>query len=413
MHEAAYLDPAPARGVIDTDGFYRPSGHEILTCWVGGFNRVRPHANGQAAVSPRAGFEAALLPALRRAPCVVAFSGGRDSSAILAVATHLARSHGLPDPIPATHDFSGDDNADERHYQELVIRALGLADWQRFTDLEAFDVLGDRARRGLGEYGLLWPAMVHCHAPLVELAAGGGSVVTGEGGDEVLGSQRMANINFVLTNRYPPGKRTRRLLAESLAPAVQRRRRVRALLRETPMLPWLRPDMAEDFVRRLAADLADAPLRWDAAVRRHAGRRSATMAAVNFRRVFADSDVSYHEPFLDPAFLMPFTEAGGWRGWITRTSMMRMLFGDVLPDEICRREEKAQFGGVAVGATSREFLANWHGEGVDPDIVDVDAFRAAVTANVPVYGVQMLLQAAWLAVNRTAASEPSLPGPER
>lgn len=410
MGEPIPLDPTPTAGASDAAGYYRPSGYEILTCWVSGFDPVAVPTEAPVAATPRAGFEAALLPALRRSPCIVAFSGGRDSSAVLAVATQLARRHGLPDPIPATHDFAGlgdsdgstltgRSRADERHYQELLVRELGLREWHRFSELAAFEVLGDRARRGLAKHGLLWPAMVHCHAPLAELAAGGGSIVSGEGGDEVLGSQRMANLNYVITNRYPPGRRTRRLLAESLAPGGVRRRRIRSQLRSTPMLPWLRPDVAEGFVDRLARDLASAPLRWDAAVLRHAGRRVVTTTAANFRRIFADDDVSYHEPFLDSAFLVPFARAGGWRGWVTRTEMMRMLFGDVLPDEICRREQKAEFGGVAVGQTCREFIAGWNGAGVDPDIVDVEAFRSAVNEEVPVYGVQMLLQAIWLAVN--------------
>lgn len=410
MDDRVGADFTPAPGAFDEAGYYRPSGHEVLTCYVGGFDPVEFPADKPVAATPRSGFEAALLPALRRSPCVVAFSGGRDSSAVLAVATQLARRHGLPEPIAATHDFAGQEHADERHYQELVIRGLGLRDWHRFRAAESCDVLGDRALRGLARHGLLWPAMVHCHAPLVELAAGGGSIVTGEGGDEVLGSQRIAAVDYAIKNRYSPRLRTLRQLADSLAPAAERRRRARRGLREVPVMPWLRADVAEAFVRRLADDRTGGPLRWDDAVLRHAGRRSATAAAANFRRLFAEDDVSYHEPFLDPAFLVPFARAGGWRGWMSRTSIMRMLFGDVLPDEICRRTGKAQFGAVAVGEPSRSFIADWRGDGVDPDVVDVEAFRAAVTAKIPAYGVQLLLQATWLAVNRGRAkvAEPSL-----
>lgn len=391
--------PASSSGAYDEDGYYRPSGYEVLTCYVGGFEpRKLPPVELDAA-SPRAGFEAALLPALLRAPCVVAFSGGRDSSAVLAVATRLARRHGLPDPVPATHDFAGQKHAAERDYQELVIRELGLRDWQRFRDVDACDVLGERALRGLSRHGLLWPAMVHCHAPLVELAAGGGSIVTGEGGDEVLGSQRIAAVDYAIKYRHSPRLRTLRQLAESLAPAIERQRRMRKRVRAETLVPWLRKDVAERFVQRLAGDLTGGPLRWDEAVMRSAGRRGVTTAATNFRRIFAEHEVTYHEPFLDDAFLGPFSRAGGWRGWMSRTAMMLMLFGDVLPEELCRRRAKAQFGAVAVGAPSREFIANWQGEGVYPDVVDVEAFRSAVTAEIPVYGVQLLLQATWLGMN--------------
>jgi asparagine synthetase B (glutamine-hydrolysing) len=106
--------------------------------------------------SARRQFEEAVLEALLRSPRVVAFSGGRDSSAILCVATHVARREGLSDPVPATHDFAGCGPSDESTAQELVIRHPGLKDWQRINDVDGFDVLGARAQSGLRRYGLLW-----------------------------------------------------------------------------------------------------------------------------------------------------------------------------------------------------------------------------------------------------------------
>ena len=47
------------------------------------------------------------------APCVVSFSGGRDSSAVLAVAVTVARREGLPLPIPASNVFATGSTADE------------------------------------------------------------------------------------------------------------------------------------------------------------------------------------------------------------------------------------------------------------------------------------------------------------
>jgi hypothetical protein len=43
--------------------------------------------------------EELISPALERPPCVIGFSGGRDSSSLLALATHLARREGLPMPV--------------------------------------------------------------------------------------------------------------------------------------------------------------------------------------------------------------------------------------------------------------------------------------------------------------------------
>ena len=54
---------------------------------------------------PLAAMESAILPALRRPPCLVSFSGGRDSSIVLAVAASAARRQGLSLPIPVTRAF--------------------------------------------------------------------------------------------------------------------------------------------------------------------------------------------------------------------------------------------------------------------------------------------------------------------
>jgi len=77
---------------------------------------------------------------------------------------------------------------------------------------------------------------------------------------------------------------------------------------------------------------------------------------------------------------------------------MRRLFGDVVPDEICRRDSKASFGGVAVARESLDFLKGWNGEGVDSSVIDVERFRAACQEEAPAFGTQLLLQSAWLGV---------------
>jgi hypothetical protein len=79
--------------------------------------------------------------------------------------------------------------------------------------------------------------------------------------------------------------------------------------------------------------------------------------------------------------------------------MMRRFFGDVVPDEICRRTRKATFNAVAVGDATRAFLADWTGAGLDPEIIDVEALRAAVTGDVANRFGFLLIQQAWLAVH--------------
>jgi asparagine synthase (glutamine-hydrolysing) len=129
-------------------------------------------------------------------------------------------------------------------------------------------------------------------------------------------------------------------------------------------------------------------------------------------RVLASSGVSFHKPFLDPAFVGAFAAEGGVVGFLTRTEMMRRLFGDVVPDEICARQDKGRFGAVAVGRESRAFLSKWDGSGIGPDYVDVEAFRRACAEEIPVFGTQLLLQSAWPATNgdATKAGQPAISG---
>src|SRR5215212_1324990 len=53
-------------------------------------------------LTPLEALEEAVLPALTQPPCLVSFSGGRDSSSVLAAATRAARREGLPAPVPVT-----------------------------------------------------------------------------------------------------------------------------------------------------------------------------------------------------------------------------------------------------------------------------------------------------------------------
>lgn len=397
------------RGERRPDGSYQLSPWEIATGWVGGFDDVAV-AEDAAARSPLERLEEALLPALERQPCIIAFSGGRDSSALLAVATRLARRVGLPDPIPATHDFTGMEAADETAWQELVISHLRLRTWERIRDPDAFDVLGAHAREGLSRYGVQWPALIHCHEPLYRLASGGGSLVTGQGGDEILGAKRSAIAWYVLKARPRPNLKLARALWSELAPAPVRRWRSRRSDLASPPQPWLTDELSRRFVAQMAHDACDVPLAWDRATVRQLGRRNIAVMRGNYVRLLQPYDVSFHTPFLDAAFVGSFAASGGRRGFISRTAMMRMLFSEVLPDSVLSRQTKGRFGHVAVGQSSRDFVRSWDGSGLETvlghlyDSVDLDVFRRACLEEVPYFSTQLLLQSAWLASQQRDAS---------
>src|ERR1700737_2780338 len=103
---------------------------------------VSPIISGPEHQSPRQALEAAVRRALRRPPCLLSFSGGRDSSALLAVACHVARTEGLDLPIPATVQFPGDRAADESEWQDHVLGRLGIRDRWQYTVGPELEVLG-------------------------------------------------------------------------------------------------------------------------------------------------------------------------------------------------------------------------------------------------------------------------------
>ncbi|NUT56362.1 MAG: hypothetical protein HOQ03_10310 [Thermoleophilia bacterium] len=122
---------------------------------------------------PRSAIEHAVLEPLRRGPCLVSFSGGRDSSAVLAVAAAVARREGLPLPVPATLRFPNAAASAETEWQEQVVAHLGLEEWVRLERTDELDCVGPVATECLERHGVLWPSNAHVHAPLFARARGG------------------------------------------------------------------------------------------------------------------------------------------------------------------------------------------------------------------------------------------------
>ena len=127
-----------------------------------------------------------MLAALERGPCFVSFSGGRDSSAVLAAATQPHDVAGLPAPVPVTIRAAHEPHSHESEWQELVVAHLGLDDWIRIQIDDELDAVGPYARRALERHGLLWPFNAHFHLPMLEQAVGG-TLLTGIGGRRAVG----------------------------------------------------------------------------------------------------------------------------------------------------------------------------------------------------------------------------------
>ena len=379
------------------EGYCRPTSFEVASSWMHGTISAQTTEH-RGAETPLAALEAAILPALVRAPCFVAFSGGRDSSALLAVATRLARRHGLPDPVPVTELYPGLPESDESEWQDLVVSHLGLREWVRLVFDEGNDLLGPAARDSLSARGMLWPVALHVKPAVLTRLGGSGSFLTGEGGDEVLGRRRGARVSRLWrrgVGRIRPNDL--RAASSALAPRPYRRSRELAAYDVAGMQPWLRPQAQAHHHRLMAADVAREPLTTPRSLGWLLPRRSAAVASHNYATLAAEHGLEMHEPLLDPRFVHAFARRSGTWGFASRTEAMRALFDDVLPDAILARRTKAYFNRAFMGAQTRAFAEAWDGSGLDPELIDADVLRAEWLSDFPSAVSTPLLHAAWLA----------------
>jgi hypothetical protein len=342
----------------------------------------------------------------------VSFSGGRDSSAVLATAVGAARRAGLPLPVPVTLRFPGVPSTEEAEWQELVIRHLGLTTWERIAIGAELDWLGEIAKAGLLRHGLMWPPNVHFHVPVFR-AARGGCVLTGLDGDGLLGAWRWRHAQAVLSGRLRP--RPGEVLRVGFALAPPSIRQMAARRFPLPPVTWLRPSAQRAFKRLWMRESAAEPRRWDRRLAWYARRRYLHLGKHNLALVAADEGSQVRHPLSDPRFVATLARDGGAAGWGDRSETMAALFGDLLPPALIERPRKAEFGRAFWREQARAFAEGWDGSGVDHELVDCDRLRAAWGAENPVFASITLLHGAWLArrdrFSRIPPSSPAPPGP--
>ena len=375
---------------MTTTDFIHPGAREVALGYAG-CDDV-PVAPGTA--SPRDALEDVVADSLRRGPCFVSFSGGRDSSAVLAVAVHVARTRGYPLPVPVVLRYPGREDTEESGWQDLVLGHLGLRDVVVHSIRRPEGYLGETARQGLARRGLLWPPALQLPDPVLD-SARGGVLLTGEGGDEVLGARRITALTLLLRLRRPPSQRLLRHAARAVQPPPLRTIGLRRRLHRADLLPWLTADGAALAADRLARDAA-APLRWDRETVRLLGRRAAEVFTHNYDLVAKEHDVEVEHPLVAPEFVHALARAGGFWGYAGRTDLMRRLFVDLLPDAILARTTKAHFGQVRWGPPERTFARSWDGAGLDTRLVDATRVRAEWLSDRPAGASALALQAAWL-----------------
>jgi hypothetical protein len=371
---------------------------ELWAMPVGRDPMTEPLAKGAYAGSPREALEAAVLPALQRTPCTVSFSGGVDSSIVLALSTYLARREGLPLPIPLTNRFPALQETDETVWQERVISHLGIDDWVRLEWGDELDIVGPIANGVLRRHGILVPANSHFHYPLLERAAGG-SLLTGFGGDELFANVARARAARVLVRHRRPRARDLRSVALTLAPP---RLRARVIAHRRPLhrYGWILPPYRRRLAYVYGSWESQSPLRSDRALREHWWpSRVVQCGLASMRALASDFDVLTCSPFVDPGVLAACARAGGAGGLGagSRARGFERIVGDLLPHEVLTRRSKAAFDGAFWTDRARTFVSAWDGAGLDREHIDVEAIRVEWSRIPPDPHSFVQLQLAWLA----------------
>jgi Asparagine synthase len=273
-----------------------------------------------------------------------------------------------------------------------VVAHLGLDDWVRVSIDDELDCIGPVAQGILRRHGVLWPANTHFHVPQLERATGG-AVLTGIGGDEMFSSSRWTGLRQLSAGRQRPQLSHLRQLAALLAPAPIRQR---AYARRRQLeIEWLRHDAERRVLAAVAKQAAAEPFRWRTRLEWLLGLRYLQLAQQSMDILAGDWNTRIYHPLLAPGFVSSLASLPRDRRYSSRSEALTDLFGDLLPKGLATRTSKAVFTGTLWGQASRAFATQWDGQGVDTDLVDVDALRRRWSGGEE--GPYSLLQSLWLA----------------
>ena len=321
----------------------------------------------------------------------VCFSGGRDSSAVLALAVHVACRNGAPLPIPVTLRFPDHPESDETKWQEMVVRHLELTEWIVIDRPDA-DLLEPAITEWLATRGLFYPSQIGSYLPIVAAAAGG-VVLTGEGGDESFGGWKFRAALHPVDWGPVGAAKAVAVATLSRGPApVKRWYRQRGQPH-----PWL-TDAGRNAVQPALDEASETePVGWRRYLAWVFARRAWHVAQHTLDLVGQGSGCSVVHPLAEPTLLSALAETWPRRGPADRTDVMAAVVGDLLPESIVDRDDKAVLASVFIGERSMAFIEQWDGSGVDAEWVDAQALREMWLRRYPYVGSFNLLHQAWLA----------------
>ncbi len=351
----------------------QPDVLELVTGMMLGKNDVHPISRIEGRRPVREVLEEHVRRALLRSPCIVSFSGGRDSSTILALATHVARRDGLPDPIPATLVFPDFPATHEEDWQRIVLDHLGINEWIRLPFKHELELVGPVALDLLAQFGVLFPSNTHLHVPMMAKASGG-SLLTGVGGDEVLDSRGHPLFRVVAGHRRLR-RSDLRTLPRLAAPPVLRRK-VKASRPSRHGITWLTEEAWALVGQRQAEQ--ELPERLGTAMRAWHADRYYCALVDSFAKLASVHDVSCVNPFLDRESLASLSHDAGAAGFVSRQSALQRYVGDLLPTQFLARTSKAKFDDPFHGPATNTAVHQWDGAGFPSELVDADLLGIAM-----------------------------------
>lgn len=357
---------------------------EIATSRVFGGSTFELPDTGMGA---REALETVILDAMLDRQVVVSFSGGRDSSSVLAVATHVARKHGLPLPVAMTKRYPGVPEAQESEWQERVIAHLGLDDWVR-VEIEPGELglLGPTAISVLARHGLLWPPNAYLHEPLLERAPGT-TLLTGFNGDRLLDGWRWRAV-VPTWGRRPPTTADARAVALRFLPTPLWTAR-KTSVRDTN--DWLTAEGRRRLAEASVEEIRE-PLTWGARQAWLAGRRETTLVTEALSTMGRPHDVTVRHPMMAPTVLAGLASDAGWRGFPDRTEALHHMLADLLPSDILGRTTKAFFNGAVIDGTPLPTTGSLH-----PPLVSLRRVTDLWQSRTSPFGTFASLQWLWLA----------------
>ena len=348
------------------------SGHyPVLRGWME--NVVEP--------DPLAALKRSIADVMRRGSCVVQFSGGRDSSLVLAVAALVAREHGFAAPSALSVRYPEVSESEESSWQDLVVDHLRVPHEVIEVPRGGDELTAQLAVSSLRLLGPLMPPPVGVSLGRLGPRLAGRTLLTGEGGDEILGHARVTMFVAHWRRRRRPPPSMWAPMGELLLPRSARSALVQLRLRARQSTTWLRPTAEQAVVRAIVRDATDAPWDWRTARWHALQSRMWRVGSRSLDRVASAAGFRICHPLLGTEFVAALCARGGPRGLTTRTEAMRVLAGDLLPQAILTRADKASFNRVYADDGVRAFARDWDGSGVDDSLVDPERLRRAWTSD--------------------------------